>query len=307
MKSIQSILGYAKQHRESPMALASLVRTHGSTYRKPGARMLITPGGQTLGVLSGGCLEEIIAQDGLDVLRDGQARLRMIDTRQYFGCEGRLEIFVERIEAAGENGNVLTDLADRIGQRSQICLGTRFSGSNVGSALANSFPLRINEDEVYIQRMPLPVRLFVFGQGPEIVPLKALADTLGWILHVFDHPTECGSEWIGDSQTAALVMNHHFGKDAEAMLRILPMSLPYIGILGPRRRTQQLLSHLLDDGGGDPSSLDSVHSPAGLDIGSESPEEIVLSIVSEILAVLSGHQAGFLSHRHEAVPALRCA
>lgn len=300
MKALARILAYAQRRRDAPVALATLVRTHGSTYRKPGARMLITPEGDTIGVLSGGCLEEAIAQDGLQVLNDGHGRMRYIDTKQFFGCEGRLEIFVERIEAAGEDGNVLTHLADLLDQRVSACICTKFSGSQQGSTLELSMALRTNAEEVFIQRVPLPIRLLVFGRGPEIEPLAALADTLGWVMKAFDHPGECSAEVKGDPYTAALIMNHHFGRDVEALMRTLNLSLPYVGVLGPKRRTNQLMSYLLDETAATPRDLDAIHAPAGLDIGSETPEEIVLSISAEILAILSGHQAGFLSRRQEA-------
>lgn len=281
------------------MALASLVRTHGSTYRKPGARMLITASGETIGVLSGGCLEDLIARDGLEVIRKGTATLRLIDTKQYFGCEGKLEIFVERIPSAGRSGNVLTQLADQIASRTSACISTRFKGEDQGTRLERSLTLLAQEDEVFCQHIPLPVQLFAFGQGPEIEPMHELASLLGWSLKVFGHPCEFTEEHKGDHLTAALIMNHHFGKDVESLLKVLPLRLPYVAVLGPRRRTNQLLGQLVDRADLLPEAYESIHSPAGLDIGSETPEEIVLSITSEVLAVLSGHQAGFLCHRDD--------
>ncbi len=302
MKALGLILDRATKDRSSPWALATLVRTEGSTYRKPGARILIAPDGNTVGVLSGGCLEELIAKDGLDVMADGSPRTRIIDTQQYFGCEGVLEIFVEFIPPAGTNGNLLTHLAEDIACRRTPFIRTRFRGEHLGSTLETS-PALCGDPDSFIQQVPLPIRLLAFGAGPEMEPLSAMANTMGWTLQVFDHPHVCPSDLVGDHLTAALIMNHHFGRDAEAIMQMLPLHLPYVGILGPRRRTNKLLHHLQAAPHLDLSALDAIRSPAGLDIGSESPEEIVLAIVSEILAVLSGHQAGFLCEQNSGTPA----
>ncbi|HTE90873.1 MAG TPA: XdhC family protein, partial [Terriglobales bacterium] len=101
-----------------------------------------------------------------------------------------------------------------------------------------------------------------------------------------------------DAQTAALVMNHNFGRDLLALDRLLTFRLRYVGLLGPRRRHAELLARLSEY-----RSLDfntgarNLFAPAGLDIGSEAPEEIALSITSEVAAVLSDRRGGFLRER----------
>jgi xanthine dehydrogenase accessory factor len=78
---------------------------------------------------------------------------------------------------------------------------------------------------------------------------------------------------------------------------VLPLQLPYVGLLGPRRRHQQLLDELLSRSPEIAQHLASLHSPAGLDLGSESPEEIALSIVAEVAAVLAQRHGGHLRDR----------
>jgi xanthine/CO dehydrogenase XdhC/CoxF family maturation factor len=93
-------------------------------------------------------------------------------------------------------------------------------------------------------------------------------------------------------------MNHNFGRDLLALDRLLPFRLRYVGLLGPRKRYAELLARL---GEYQQFDLDSgarnLFAPAGLDIGSEAPEEIALSIVSEVAAVLADRSGGFLSER----------
>jgi xanthine dehydrogenase accessory factor len=93
-------------------------------------------------------------------------------------------------------------------------------------------------------------------------------------------------------------MNHNFGRDLLALDRLLPLSLRYVGLLGPRKRYAELLARLSEYRPLDfEAGTRDLYTPAGLDIGSEAPEEIALAIVSEVAAVLSDRRGGFLRER----------
>jgi len=155
-----------------------------------------------------------------------------------------------------------------------------------------------------IDTLPLPIRLLLFGTGPEIEPITHLAGNLGWVIECFGHPLELAADFRQDTQTAALVMTHNFGRDLLALDRLLPLSLRYVGLLGPRKRYAELLARL-----GEYRPLDfeagtrNLYAPAGLDIGSEAPEEIALAIVSEVAAVLSDRCGGSLRERRSDIHA----
>ncbi|HSI11053.1 MAG TPA: XdhC family protein, partial [Chthoniobacter sp.] len=114
MKSLRQILERVREHRDQPWALATLVETRGSTYRKPGARMLVDSSGGTIGVLSGGCLEDEIARQGMEIIDGAPPVLLEFDTRRLYGCDGHVKILLERVSPAGVSGNVLTDLGIRL-------------------------------------------------------------------------------------------------------------------------------------------------------------------------------------------------
>jgi len=158
-----------------------------------------------------------------------------------------------------------------------------------------------------------PISLLVFGAGSDAVPLVRLAAELGWRVSVLDareayataerfpaadrvrvvHPERLDPGSLGiDDRSAAIVMTHHFLNDRALLERLLPTGLPYIGLLGPRKRARKLLDEL-----GAAAGTGRVHGPAGLDTGSETPEEIALSVLSEVQAVLSGRGGGFLRDR----------
>jgi xanthine dehydrogenase accessory factor len=304
MKALQQIIQRVAENPSHSWALATLVQTQGSTYRKPGARMLVDSDGHTLGVLSGGCLEEEIGGHGRSVIRDGSPVLLSFDTRRLYGCDGRLKILIEPLPPAGQKGNLITEIGRLLAQRDVCRIRTCFEGGPLGSELLPPGILLAERPGVFVETVPLPVRLLLFGNGPEIEPVTQLAGSLGWMVEHFGHPSELGEHFRPDGQTAALIMNHNFGRDLLALDRLLTFRLRYVGLLGPRRRHSELLAQLSEYGLLDFNvGARNLFAPAGLDIGSEAPEEIALSITSEIAAVLSDRRGGFLRERRSDIHA----
>jgi xanthine dehydrogenase accessory factor len=298
MKALQQIIQRVAKNPAQPWALATLVQTRGSTYRKAGARLLVDPDGATLGVLSGGCLEEEIGRQGRNVIRDGSPLLLSFDTRRLYGCDGLLKILVEPLPAAGENGNLITHIGRSLRDREVCRVRTCFEGTKLGSEILPSDVLLTERPGVFIEMLALPIRLLLFGIGPEIEPITQLATTLGWTVERFSHPSELAQDFRSDTQTAAVVMNHNFGRDLLSLHRLLPLQLRYVGLLGPKNRQAEILAQLSEYAGSDfDRAVDNLFAPAGLDIGSEAPEEIALSIVAEVAAVLSRRASGFLRER----------
>jgi xanthine/CO dehydrogenase XdhC/CoxF family maturation factor len=115
-----------------------LLQTAGSTYRKRGARLLIESGGRTLGVLSGGCLEEEIGRCGKTVIAAGAPVVLSFDTRRGYGCAGHLKILIEALPAAERNGNLITKIGRRL-TNTEVCrIRTCFQGGPLGSELLPS-------------------------------------------------------------------------------------------------------------------------------------------------------------------------
>jgi xanthine/CO dehydrogenase XdhC/CoxF family maturation factor len=298
VKALQQIIRRVAENPSRPWALATLVQTEGSTYRKPGARLLVDSEGSTLGVLSGGCLEEEIGRHGRNVIAGAAPVLLSFDTKRLYGCDGQLKILVEPLPAAEPFGNLITKIGRLLNDREVCRIRTCFEGGTLGSELLPPDVLLAERRGILIDTVPLPIRLLLFGTGPEIEPITQLAGNLGWVIECFGHPSELAADFRPDAQTAALVMNHNFGRDLLALDRLLPLSLRYIGLLGPRKRYAELLARLSEYRPLDfESDVGNLHAPAGLDTGSEAPEEIALSISSEIAAVLSDRRGGFLRER----------
>ena len=286
MREICDILRLFELHRGQPLALATLVRTHGSSYRRPGARMLICADGATAGSLSGGCLEEEVARRALEVMSDGTPLLMNFDTRRRFGCNGSIDVFVEAVREEFLAGLAANFTERRSGQAATVFggpgdLGTRFIARDA------EIP-----GDVFVQEIEPAIRLLIFGEGPDSVPLRSFAEILGWEIVEVDLPAELPP--YADARTAAIVKSHNYGRDFAALCQLLKLDLPYVGLLGPRKRREQLLNAVLDEG----IAIDAeVFAPGGLDLGAETPEELALALVAEIQAVFAGASAEPLRDR----------
>lgn len=286
MKEIQEIIRASERNRDQPLALATLVRADGSSYRRPGARMLITADGETVGALSGGCLEEEVALCAQEVIATGEPVLLSFDTRLRYGCNGAIEILVERVRP-----ELLEHLAAAQRARRECWLTTIFEGAH---SLGTRFFTPADEalTGALVQAVWPPLRLVLIGHGPDSVPLRALAEVLGWSVCETEEASTLPNDF--DKWTAAVVKTHHYGRDYAALEKLLPLGLRYVALLGPRRRRDQLLHTLFETGLDVRSDL---FAPAGLDIGAESPEEIALAIVAEIQTTVADATAESLRER----------
>lgn len=287
MKEIRDIIREWESHRGQQLALATLVRAQGSSYRRPGARMLVCPDGVTVGSLSGGCLEEEVARRAFEVIATGAPSLMSFDTRLRFGCNGSIEVFVEAVR-----DDFLAALAAHFKSRHRCRAVTWFEGNEAELGTR----LLANEEQVptcaFVQEIEAPIQLVIFGDGPDSISLRGFADILGWDVIEVDQAAELPTRL--DERTAAIVKSHNYGRDFAALRHLLALELPYVGLLGPRKRRDQLLNAVLDSG----ISIDAeVFAPAGLDLGSETPEEIALALISEIQAVFAGANAESLRER----------
>jgi xanthine dehydrogenase accessory factor len=287
MKEIRDIIGEWERHRRQQLALATLVRAQGSSYRRPGARMLVCPDGTTVGSLSGGCLEEEVARCAFEVMQTGTPSLMSFDTRLRFGCHGSIDVFVEAVQES-----FLAGLAEYFTERRRCRAVTLFEGkeNELGTRLfAGGEEISA---EAFVQEIEPPIQLVIFGEGPDSIPLRAFAEILGWDVIEIDQAAALPSPL--DNRTAAIVKSHNYGRDFAALRHFLALELPYVGLLGPRKRRDQLLNAVLESG----ASIDAdLFAPAGLDLGAETPEEIALALISEIQAVFAGASAEPLRDR----------
>ena len=279
------------QLSDGPFALATLVKSLGSTYRQAGSRMLILSGGAFIGRLSAGCIEEEIADLAQQVIVSGKPARLSFDLRSRFSCDGSIVVFIERLLKPNA---FLDRLSGVLSDRASIKVSTNYRPDDAaeGTRLINFPP--VDDADEFIQEIQPPIRLVIFGDYSDAEVLAFLAGYLGWQVEVV---TEAHELPVGDPRTACVVMSHHFGRDIAALKHVFAGKCGYVGLMGPRRRKQLLMSHLIDEGYA-PKSLSALHTPAGLDIGSESAEEIAVAIIAEVQAALAGRTGKSLRERH---------
>jgi xanthine/CO dehydrogenase XdhC/CoxF family maturation factor len=146
-----------------------------------------------------------------------------------------------------------------------------------------------------VEYLAPPVAVLACGDGQDAAILVRLATALGW------HGRQVRlDEPLGtlDERTAAVIMTHHYGRDRALLATLLRSHARYVGVLGPRARTTQLLADLTAEGAApNPAQQLRLAAPVGLDIGAETPDEVALAILAEVRAVLSGRSGGRLRER----------
>ena len=334
-------------------ALATVVHVEGSSYRRAGARMLITEDGQLTGAISGGCLEGDALRKARLVMAQNKPMLVTYDTTDDddaklgvgLGCNGIIHILIEPI-FANKQDNPINLFKLFLSKREPVVLITLFTMNNKQAAQPGTC-LLLNKDELivgkfpddeikdalltdaknvlvngnsvtktylygdkftcFIELMQPTVSLIIFGAGNDALPLVQIAATLGWLIYIVDgrsnyaiperfplaekiiisKPENVLPQIIIDERTVIMLMTHNYNYDQCVLKQLLPLSISYIGILGPKKRLQRMLDEFADEGVKITSEqLESVFGPAGLDIGSENADEIALSIIAEMQAVL---------------------
>lgn len=343
------------------VALATVVKVKGSSYRSPGARMLITDDGKWVGSISGGCLEGDALRKARLVMSSKKAMVVTYDTREEsnqqlgisLGCNGVIDVLIEPVIATDENNPIVlfeklvsinkpvaiaTGCGDDEATSNKIILwedGDRIEAfqqkeltNKIIDDLIHNF---VNQEskiktysyntsttEVFLELVQPTISIILFGGGFDARPVSQLAHTLGWDVTVTDecvahiaplffpeanqlslcHRETFDKEIHVTPFTACVLMSHNYEYDRDVLKKLIRSETPYIGILGPRKRFDKMMEEFQKDGIDlRKEVLHKIHSPIGLDIGAETPDEIALSIVGEIQSKFSKRSGGFLKYR----------
>ncbi|HHE64758.1 MAG TPA: XdhC/CoxI family protein [Bacteroidetes bacterium] len=301
--------------------LATVVDLDGSSYRRPGVRMMITENGHMTGAVSGGCVEKEILKQASSVFITGNAKMMTYDGRYRLGCEGVLYILIEKLSPTPEMINdfkkciqdrkpfqIESIYSNKIGVNSEIGSVISFS-NNKKYSFCESKELtkeRNTNYKTFTQVMSPCFRLIIVGAEHDAAQLCLSANNLGWEVQIVTSPSDpqTKEDFPGvhtihpvnpedfnisqiDKNSAIVLMTHNYAKDLRFLLALKEVQPAYLGLLGPLKRREKLLNDFMDlNPLIDDSFFDMVYGPVGLNIGAETPQEISLSICSEILAVI---------------------
>lgn len=346
MKEIRQIIKAFDQAKDSGIrsALATVVHVEGSSYRRPGARMLVTDDGEITGAISGGCLEGDALRKAQLVIAQQKPKLITYDTRddedafigRQLGCAGVISVLFEPIDPH-DPFSAIECLRQINNRRNDQLLITVFSFgtdqfgtcfwkqdqkewghlpdgcTTIEQDIKQCFDKRssqfiqyANGYTVFFEFIPPVISLVLVGAGNDVLSMTAMADVLGWDVHVVDgrstharsdrFPSAC-QIWVGkaesivekiliDRRTVVVLMTHNYQYDLTMLRLLISKDIPYIGVLGPAKKLIRMLEEL--GAGISVEQRSHIYGPTGLDLGAETPEEIALSILAEIQSVFTG-------------------
>jgi xanthine dehydrogenase accessory factor len=253
MNDIYSKLMELMEQRK-PAVLVTVVATQGSTPREAGTKMLVLPDGSSYGTVGGSAVEGVIIAESIKCLRDGKCK------------------------------KISHNLDDAVHQDTgMVCGGTM---------------------EFFIEPLTAAPLLYIFGAGHIAVPLARLASQVGFVYTVIEDRSEFATRsrfpdareiLIGkpeelvrqlslssDDYIAIVSRSHEL--DLEILRRVITKPFRYLGLIGSKKKRQQIFDHLREDGVA-ADLIDKIHTPIGLEIRAESPEEIAVSIVAELIKI----------------------
>ncbi len=357
------------ESRGERVCLATVVRVEGSSYRKPGARMLVTTGGERAGTISGGCLEAEVGRKCWWLTANGPV------VEQYqssfdedgggvpwgLGCGGTVWVLLEQEPAAvlealaasaerGEPSVVISQLdppaAGTVVPRDGLASLPDALRAFATTAFRERRNFHTQQPSCFVEYLAPPPRLTIFGAGDDAIPIAQFSEALGWRVAVADgrshllrpgrfpspaelrllhygegsSPLVCGPAAPSESGPAAIaavdagthpgelavVLTHSYEQDRALLAALLPQDLLYLGVLGPRHRTERLLGDIAPAlGWSVEECFHRLHAPVGLDLGARDPAGIALAIVAELQATVAGRTftAGRTAPEAEALPA----
>jgi xanthine/CO dehydrogenase XdhC/CoxF family maturation factor len=371
MKEIREIIssydGLQKEGKRS--ALATVVHVEGSSYRRPGARMLVVEDGRLTGAISGGCLEGDAMRKAFHVINEQRPALVTYDTMDEddatlgigLGCNGIIQVLIEPILPNAPNNpiSLLKKATDRrqtcviatffnLNDRRQLQPGTQLLMGENGDVFGEcpvellegrwqndaqaafqtseskwvSYPTSAGEVTVFYEILPPVLSLVLIGAGNDVMPVVDMADILGWETKVVDgratharperfasacqvlvaKPEQVLKHISLDDYTVFALMTHNYNYDKAMLHELCQKGARYIAMLGPKKKLNRILDEFEEEGRPlSAAQLDTIFSPAGLDIGAETSEEIALSILAEIMAVLKERRGLFLKDKTQPI------
>jgi xanthine dehydrogenase accessory factor len=321
------------------VALATVVQTWGSSPRRTGAKMALTPTGRIAGSVSGGCVEAAVFEEGVKTLRSGTAQLLKYGVSDEaawqvgLACGGQIEVFVQPLSKelferqqreieANRRFALVTIINGPPGQLGEEYLFTKkeleggqaegLTGSlqeKAGAALQTAQSKQVVFEwqqatlQVFIEAVTELPTLVIVGGVHIAVALAALAKICGFAVAVIDPrrafasqerfpgvsqllrlwPEEALSHLDITGETAFAMLTHDPKIDDPALKLALDSPAFYVGALGSQKTQADRRRRLLEEGLSE-EQLARLNGPIGLDLGAETPEEIALAIMAEIVA-----------------------
>lgn len=307
------------------IALATVVWAEGPSPRPVGSHMALTASGKMTGSVSGGCVEGAVLQEAEEVLSGGPPKRLLYSTADENGwqvglaCGGTIEVYLEALAPIHElllgalKGGETVALVTRLDGSGHLLAwsdGRTEGDASLAPEVTGAFPGPLAERrcrpecDQFVQVFAPPPTLTIIGAVHIAQSLVRLAKAMGWRVRVIDARRVFATRerfpgahellvaWPGEAlgpehlrpQDAAVVLTHDPKFDIPALEAALRSPVGYIGLLGAPS-TQIRRRAALRERGFTKDELVRIHGPVGLDLGGQTPEEISLAIMAEIISV----------------------
>ncbi len=300
MAENDTVIAAAKAWAGEPLALATVVSTWGSAPRPRGSHMIVHADGRFEGSVSGGCVESDILQTAAEVIAGAPFQVKrygVADAAAWevgLPCGGEIAVMVQPVSATGFDPELFDRIAEARDQGDALTVTTDLS-------TGHSDLRPVETGEVFVNRYDPPRRLLIVGAVQIAQALAALATTLGIETIVIDPrrrflteerfpgvtlddrwPDEAIAAWRPGPATAVVTLSHDTKIDDPALIAALATDASYVGALGSRR-SHAARRERLAEAGVEPSAIDRIDAPVGIDIGAIGPSEIALSIAAAMV------------------------
>ncbi|MEK9673561.1 MAG: XdhC/CoxI family protein [Rhodospirillaceae bacterium] len=309
------------------VALATVVQTWGSSPRPPGSHLAVTGEGEIAGSVSGGCIEGAVVKEALDILAGAPAKVLEFGVTNEqawdvgLACGGTVRVLVRDIApsvalyeqavgrlASGESSALVTKLetgeSDLLGADAlpdAVAEGARgalrddrsraLTGDDGDWFVEVVAPARrmIIVGAVHIAQALAPMAAMAGFDVTVVDPRRAFASDARFPdIHVMiDWPDDAMAELKPDTRTAVVTLTHDSKIDDPALDAALRSPAFYIGALGSTRTMAKRVQRLTQAGFGE-DAIARIHGPVGLDISAQSPAEIAVSILGQVISVMRG-------------------
>ncbi len=243
------------QKDKTPAVLVTVIQVKGSVPREAGAKMLVAKSGVVSGTIGGGAVEKIVIDEALKTLQSGKACVVKHDLDDKLGadtgmvCGGNMEFFLEPLQ---NSGSLYV-----------------FGGGHIAQYLSRladiqEWPYTVIDDREEFcnaQRFPNAAELFV------------------------QHPADFSKNLNPTDKDFIVVITRGHEHDYEIIRNVLKKDYAYLGMIGSKVKRREIYSRLQEADGYSEEDLKKIHSPIGLDIAAETPQEIALSIMAELVKI----------------------
>ena len=225
-----------------------------------------------------------------------------------FSVEGRVNLKIGSRFILYPDDTTYTDIQNQ--ELKKAIASDTIAAKNTRQSTVNKYQLSSGSVEVFIDVIQPPTSLIIFGAGRDVLPVVKLAKVIGWQVTLVDCRAQektyqrfaladkiiltrrdiISQQISVDENIVTVVMTHNYFDDRDIIKFLLPTSIPYLGVMGSKNRIAKIIEELNPT----KTQLEKLYSPIGLNIGADTPAEIASAIVTEIQAVLTKRNAGFL-------------